>query len=50
MFNSIGRLVIAQQLTSPSETVLIEKLQKGIYFLHIHQEGKKDFTSKIIIQ
>ncbi len=50
MFNSTGQLVKVQQLSAPYETVSMEGLQKGIYFLHIQQEGKKEFTSKIIIQ
>jgi len=50
MFNSTGQLVLAQQLFSPYETVSVEKLQKGVYILHIQQEGKKEFTSKIILQ
>jgi hypothetical protein len=50
MFNSTGQLVLAQQLFSPYETVSVEKLQKGVYILHIQQDGKKEFTSKIILQ
>jgi len=50
MYNSIGQLVIVQRLSSPNETVSVERLQKGVYILHIQQEGKKDFTSKIILQ
>ena len=50
MFSSTGQLVKVQRLSSPNETVSIENLQKGVYILHIQQEGKKEFTSKIIIQ
>ena len=50
MFSSTGQLVKVQRLSSPNETVSTENLQKGVYILHIQQEGKKEFTSKIIIQ
>ena len=50
LFNSTGQLVKVQRLTSPNETVSMERLQKGVYILHIQQEGKKEFTSKIILQ
>jgi hypothetical protein len=50
MFSSTGQIVKVQQLSSPNETVSIETLQKGVYILHIQQEGKKEFTSKIVIQ
>jgi hypothetical protein len=50
MFNSTGQLVLVQQLYSPNETVSLERLQKGVYILHIQQEGKKEFTGKIILQ
>ena len=50
IYNISGQLVLRRLLNSPFESLSIYHLQKGVYFVRIRQEGKKDYTGKILVQ
>jgi hypothetical protein len=50
LFNSLGQQVLQQRLTQTVESIPLNKLRGGIYFVIIKKNGKKEFTGKIMVQ
>jgi hypothetical protein len=49
LFNTLGQKVLEYRLTQTVETVPLQGLKNGIYFVLIKKNGMKEFTSKILV-
>lgn len=50
LFNTMGQQVLQRPLNNLTETIPLQGLQKGTYFLIILRDGKKDHKTAIVIQ
>jgi hypothetical protein len=50
IYHVSGQMVLRRPLYSLSESISLNHLQKGLYVVQIRQEGKKDYTGKILVQ
>jgi hypothetical protein len=50
LFNTLGQKVLEYRLTQTVETVPMQRLTSGIYFVVIKKNGKKEFTGKVMVQ
>lgn len=50
LFNTQGQKVLQQRLTQTVESIALGKLQGGIYFVVIQKNGKREFTSRVMIK
>jgi hypothetical protein len=50
LFNTLGQQVLQYRLTQTVESIPLNKLKAGIYFVIIQKNGKKDFTGRVIVR
>lgn len=50
IFNTLGQKVLQQKLTQTAESISLNKLQGGIYFVIIQKNGKKEFTGRVMVR
>jgi hypothetical protein len=50
LFNTLGQKVLQYRLTQTVETVPLQGLKSGIYFVLIRKNGKKEYTGKMMVQ
>jgi hypothetical protein len=50
LFNTLGQKVLQYQLSQTVETVPLNGLKSGLYFILIQKNGKKEFTGKVMVQ
>lgn len=50
LFNTLGQKVLQYNLSSIAETIPLNGLKNGIYFILILKNGKKDFTGRVMVQ
>lgn len=50
LFNTLGQKVLQYRLTQTVETVPLQGLKGGIYFVLIQKNGKKAYTGKVMVQ
>lgn len=48
LFDISGRLLITQQLNSPLETLVVDKLAAGVYICVLLDDGKKVFSQRVV--
>ncbi|MBO9201345.1 MULTISPECIES: S8 family peptidase [Niastella] len=50
LYNTLGQQVLQYRLQQTVEMVPLSGLKSGIYFVMIKKNGKKDFTTKVMVQ
>ena len=50
LFNTLGQQVLQYRLSQTVETVPLNGLKNGLYFILIQKNGKKEFTGKVMVR
>jgi hypothetical protein len=49
LYNTLGQQVLQYRMQQTVETIPLYGLKSGVYFVIIKKNGKKEFTSKVIV-
>jgi hypothetical protein len=50
LYNTLGQKVLTKKLHATNQTIPVNHLKRGVYFIHVLQKGRKVYQGSIIIQ